>query len=90
VRDGIATFDNIDRVGVYTAKEANARFAASLLSSVESDTRPRDSLTSTAGEIPSSVESYKSYREIWTWVLWGAFIVLAVEWLVYMRRALGP
>jgi hypothetical protein len=87
VRDGVATFDNTDRVGIYTAKEANARFGASLLSSLESDTRPRDSLTSTAGQIQSSVESYNSYREVWTWVLCGALIVLAIEWVVYLRRA---
>jgi hypothetical protein len=88
-RDGLATFDDVDRVGVYTAKEANSRFTASLLSSLESDTRPRDFLSSGTGEIQSSPETYKSYREIWTWLLCGGLVVLGVEWLVYLRRALG-
>jgi hypothetical protein len=88
-RDGLATFDDVDRVGVYTAKEANSRFTASLLSSLESDTRPRDFLSSGTGKIQSGPETYKSYREIWTWLLCGGLVVLGVEWLVYLRRALG-
>ena len=88
-RDGVATFDDTGQVGVYTAKDANSRFAASLLSSIESDTRPRDSLSSSTGKIQSSSETYKSYREIWSWVLCGALVVLGVEWLIYLRRALG-
>jgi hypothetical protein len=87
--DGVATFADTARVGVYTAKEANSRFAVSLLSGLESDTRPRDSLSGSGGKIQSSSETYKSYREIWTWVLCGALVVLGAEWLVYLRRALG-
>jgi len=89
VRDGVATFENTDRVGTYIAKETGATLRASLLSALESDTRPRDSLSSTGGQIENSVETYRSDREIWTWVVYGALMVLVVEWMVYLRRALG-
>ena len=42
------------------------------------------------GKIEESVEAYRSDREVWSWVLYGALIVLAIEWLIYLRRALGP
>jgi hypothetical protein len=89
VRDGLATFENTEHVGVYTARETGDQFTASLLSGLESDTRPRDSLSGIQGEIESSAETYKSEREIWPWVLCAALIVLTIEWLVYLRRALG-
>jgi hypothetical protein len=89
VRDGLATFENTGHVGVYTAREAGAQFAANLLSRLESDTMPRDSLSGVGGQIHSSAETYKSDREIWPWVLCAALAVLAFEWLLYLRRALG-
>jgi Ca-activated chloride channel family protein len=88
-RDGVATFEDTERVGVYTAKEPGSQFAASLLNGAESDTKPRDSLSSSAGKIESSAEMFKSEREIWTWALFGALIVIGVEWVVYLRRAFG-
>jgi hypothetical protein len=89
VRDGLATLEDTRHVGLYTARDAAAQFAASLLSGAESDTRPSDFLSGIRGEIQSSAEIYKSEREIWPWVLFGALAVLAFEWIVYLRRALA-
>jgi hypothetical protein len=90
VRDGVATFDDTDQVGAYTVRQSSAQLRASLLSELESDTKPRDSMSSAGGKIEESVEAYRSDREVWSWVLYGALIVLAIEWLIYLRRALGP
>jgi len=89
VQDGVVTVDDTSRVGLYTAKEPGVQIAASLLSSLESDTRPRDSLTTTAGEIQTSAETFKSEAEVWSWLLCAAVAVLALEWAVYLRRQTG-
>ncbi|PYP90225.1 MAG: hypothetical protein DMF61_00520 [Blastocatellia bacterium AA13] len=82
---GSVTFADTNRVGVYRVEGANS-FAASLFSESESDTTPRDSLTTRGGALKSQGERLKSERETWRWVAAAALALLALEWWVYQRR----
>jgi hypothetical protein len=84
-RDGSIIFADTLKVGAYEVKDAES-FAASLLSESESNTAPRDSIKTRAGEISGQVETFKSEREAWRWIALAALAVLTFEWWVYHRR----
>jgi VWA domain-containing protein/aerotolerance regulator-like protein len=84
-RDGSIIFADTFKVGAYGVKDAQG-FAASLLSESESNTAPRDSIKTRAGEISGQVETFKSEREAWRWIALAALAVLTFEWWVYHRR----
>lgn len=82
---GSAVFAETMRAGLYGV-EGTVPFAASLLSESESDTTPRDSIQTRAGEISGQAETFLAEREIWKWIALIALAVLAIEWWVYHRR----
>jgi Ca-activated chloride channel family protein len=84
-RDGSVIFADTLRAGAYEVKDAPP-FAASLLSESESDTTPRDSIKTRAGEVSGQAASFYSEREFWRWVALAALTVLTIEWWVYHRR----
>jgi Ca-activated chloride channel homolog len=84
-RDGSIIFADTLRAGAYEVKDAPP-FAASLLSEAESDTAPRDSIKTRAGEVSGQAASFYSEREFWRWVALAALTVLTIEWWVYHRR----
>jgi Ca-activated chloride channel homolog len=84
-RDGAIAFADTLRAGLYQVKDAQS-FAASLLSESESNTAPRDSIKTRAGEISGQAETFKAEREAWRWLALAALAVLAFEWWVYHRR----
>ncbi|HKP86513.1 MAG TPA: VWA domain-containing protein [Blastocatellia bacterium] len=84
-RDGSIIFADTLGVGAYEVKDAPT-FAASLLSEAETNTAPRDSIKTRAGEVGGQVETFKSEREAWRWVALVVLAVLTFEWWVYHRR----
>ncbi|MEN3335589.1 MAG: hypothetical protein V7641_4954 [Blastocatellia bacterium] len=84
-RDGALAFADTLREGVYQVKDATP-FAASLLSESESNTAPRDSIKTRAGEISGQVETFKTEREAWRWLALAVLAVLSFEWWVYHKR----
>ncbi|HXG64113.1 MAG TPA: VWA domain-containing protein [Blastocatellia bacterium] len=84
-RDGAALFADTMRVGVYEVKGA-LPFAASLLSEAESNTAPRDSIRTRAGEVSGQAETFQTEREAWVWIALAALAILAAEWWVYHKR----
>jgi Ca-activated chloride channel family protein len=67
-----------------------ARFAVSLLSSLESDLRPAEDLLlqGAAGEAGEEA-SLRARREWWRPLAYATVLVLVVEWAVYQRAALA-
>ena len=84
-RDGSIIFADTLRVGAYQVKDSQP-FAASLLSEAESNTAPRDSIKTRAGEVSGQVETFNSEREAWRWVALAVLAVLTIEWWVYHKR----
>jgi len=84
-RDGTIAFADTLRAGLYQVNDAPP-FAASLLSESESNTAPRDSIKTRAGEVSGQAETFKTEREAWRWLALAALAVLAFEWWVYHRR----
>ncbi|MEW6212369.1 MAG: BatA and WFA domain-containing protein [Acidobacteriota bacterium] len=83
--EGETVFADTLRVGLYKVKDSQP-FAVSLLSESESDTAPRDSIHTRAGEVSGEAETFHSEREVWRWVAMFAIALLAFEWWVYHRR----
>ena len=84
-RDGSAVFADTMRVGTYGVGSAPS-FAASLLSESESNTAPRDSIRTRAGEAKRQLETFRTEREVWQWIALIALAVLMIEWWAYHRR----
>ncbi|HXG91352.1 MAG TPA: BatA and WFA domain-containing protein [Blastocatellia bacterium] len=84
-RDGAAIFADTLRAGLYQVKDG-APFAASLLNESESNTAPRDSIKTRAGEVTGQAETFNSEREVWRWIALIALAVLSFEWWVYHRK----
>lgn len=84
-RDGSVVFADTLRVGTYDVTAAPP-FASSLLSEAESNTSPRDSIRTRAGDAKGQTETFLSEREAWRWVALFALAVLMIEWWVYHRR----
>lgn len=82
---GVVVFGETMRAGLYTVEGAMP-FAASLVSESESNTKPRDSIQTRAGEVSRQEETFLAEREIWTWIALVALFFLAIEWWVYHRR----
>ncbi|HLG17293.1 MAG TPA: VWA domain-containing protein [Blastocatellia bacterium] len=85
MKDGEGVFAGTTKAGVYTVKDG-APIAASLLSAAESDTTPRDSIMTSAGEVGGKGETFQSEREAWRWIALLGLAVLSLEWWVYHRR----
>jgi Mg-chelatase subunit ChlD len=83
--EGAAIFADTMRVGTYGVGNAPP-FAASLLSEAESNTAPRDSIRTRAGEAKRQQETFRTEREVWKWIALIALAVLMIEWWAYHRR----
>jgi hypothetical protein len=84
-RDGSVVFADTLRAGTYQVKDG-VMFAASLLSEAESNTTPRDSITTRAGTVSGQPSTFSSERETWRWLALLAAAALMVEWWAYHRR----
>jgi hypothetical protein len=82
---GEATFAGTLLAGLYTV-EGGSPFAATLLSEAESDTLPRDSISTREGAVTGEARSFSSEREAWKWVALVVLALLALEWWAYHRR----
>lgn len=85
LKDGAAAFAETLRAGVYEVQGAPS-FAVSLLSEAESDTTPKESIRTRAGEVSGQEESFSAEREAWRWLLLLGLAILAFEWYAYHRR----
>jgi Ca-activated chloride channel family protein len=83
--EATAIFADTLRAGIYQVS-GSPPMAASLLSEAESDTTPRETLKTRAGEVSGEAETFYSEREWWRWIALLALAVLAAEWWVYHRR----
>jgi hypothetical protein len=59
-----------------------------LLSEAESNTAPRDSIKTRAGETSGQMEAFHSERERWRWIALFALAVLMTEWWMYQRKVI--
>ncbi len=79
-----------DHVGYYEVTPATGGdkklFAVNLLSSSESDIRPRSLQSANGGNIEEVSSVAAVNKEIWRWLAAGALLVLLAEWWVYHRR----
>jgi len=85
------TVDPFPRVGLYkTSADVDPRdreLMVNLLDQQESDTRVAGSLQiGTSASVQGQAEAVAIRKEIWPWFVWGALALLAIEWLVYVRR----
>ncbi|MEK6406550.1 MAG: VWA domain-containing protein [Acidobacteriota bacterium] len=83
--NGSVVFADTLRAGKYEVK-GGTTFAASLLSEAESNTSPRDSIQTRAGEVRGQAETFQTERETWRWIGLFALAVLMVEWWAYHKR----
>jgi Ca-activated chloride channel family protein len=89
---GRVVFADTGELGVYELAwgDQRARFAVSLLSSLESDLRPAEALAlqGAAGEAGGEA-ALRARREWWRPLAYAALVVLLVEWTVYQRAAVA-
>ena len=87
---GAAVLGPLERVGVYktgaTVKPPFDRLGVNMLDSDESDIRTAGVLnvSTVAGE--ASAQTATIRREVWWWFIFGALVVMLLEWLFYTRR----
>jgi hypothetical protein len=85
----LVTLPAFSRVGLYAVEGAAApddRLAVSMLSDVESDLRPVESLLVNAEARRGGTGSAGVPRAIWPWFVAAAVAVLVMEWILYCRR----
>ena len=58
----------------------------SLSSDAESDIAPQESLTLASGPLAGESSLGRVTEPKWRWLLAGALVVLALEWVVYNKR----
>jgi hypothetical protein len=82
-------FNETDELGVYEVVEGGKvtqRFAVNLLSSWETDIRPRETVKFGYVEVKGQSNWEGARRETWKWLLGLALGVLLLEWYIYNRR----
>lgn len=75
-----------DKVGIYELQSGNSKtlFAVNLLNADESDIAPRQTVTLGARTVAAQTQSL-TWRELWWLAVLLALLVLAIEWLVFIR-----
>lgn len=89
---GMASVPTLRRAGLYRVEGAmppNDLVAVSVLSDVESDIRPRPTITVNAEHATARRAASVSARPLWPWLVGIALALLALEWLVYCRKLAG-
>jgi hypothetical protein len=85
----LVTLPAIPRAGLYSvagAQSPNEFVAVSVLSDVESDIRPRDSITVNAQAMEAKSGGKDQPLPLWPWLLAAAFVFAVLEWLAYCRK----
>lgn len=87
-RDDV-TLTGIERAGVYTIEGPAApdALAFNVASVMESDVRPRTAPAIIAEGSSGAFSEHPAQQEIWRWLLLAVFVLLIVEWLVYLARS---
>lgn len=89
--DTTPLFSGADRVGEYSISSdggnAKTGFAVSLLSAQESDLMPRDTLRSDDGKSVVAENRPRANRELWSFFVAAALLILGLEWWIYHRGA---
>jgi hypothetical protein len=86
------TLPALRRAGVYTVRGAAPpmdRVAVSVLSDLESDTRPRHSLVVNARRTDAGAVGDATGLELWPYLAAAAIVLLMLEWTVYCLRVRG-
>ena len=85
----VPQFSGADRVGIYAAQSDDVKwknsFAVSLLSAQESDLQPRDALPVGNGKSIGGESHPLANRELWSWFVLAALVLLGIEWWIYHR-----
>lgn len=86
--DQLLVLRETNTVGVYELRSGDlqTQFAVNLLNADESDIAPKPSIT-LGGRVYAAQTKNISWRELWRLVLLLALIILAIEWLVYVRQS---
>jgi hypothetical protein len=61
-------------------------FAVNLFEPLESDLHPRDSIRVGSASVTPTVSERVGQRELWSWFILLALVVLLIEWQAYHRR----
>jgi Ca-activated chloride channel homolog len=87
---GRLIFNETNEAGIYQiiGKGISNEFAVNLLDESESNVKPSDIIKVSEQEIHSSGLSLISNRELWTFLIFIALMLIALEWWVYHRRVL--
>lgn len=88
VNEGSATFAGFSRAGLYALEgvAGESTLAVNLLSDAESDCRGRDSISvNRSRQLADSIDK-AAPRELWPWAVMAMLALLALEWLVWLRR----
>lgn len=83
------TLPLLRRAGLYTLRGAatpHDRIAVSVLSELESDLRPRATVTVNANDTGGANVANTVPLELWPWLVGLAFVLLVLEWLWYCHR----
>lgn len=90
--EGPFTLPLLRRAGLYTVTGVQPpydRIPVSVLSEIESDTRPRRSLLVNADVVTAGAASDAAPRGVWSWFVAAALGLAVLEWVLYCRLARG-
>jgi len=84
--ENLLTLRATDKIGVYEIRSGNlrAQFAVNLLNADESDIAPRQTITLGAHTVAAQTTKV-TWRDLWWLFVLLALIVLAIEWLVFVK-----
>lgn len=88
VNEGSVVIPGLEQVGLYTVhgKKTQLRLAANLLSTEESDIRPRTSVE-LGGKTVRAQGVLTTLRDLWKPVVLALLALLMLEWWVFVRRS---
>lgn len=77
-----------EHIGIYELRAGNLRteFAVNLLNADESDITPKRSIR-LGGKVYAGTTQQITWRELWWLAVLAALLILAVEWLVYVKQS---
>ncbi len=84
--ENLLTLRATEKVGVYEIRSGNlvAKFAVNLLNADESDIAPKQTITLGAHTVAAQAAKI-TWRDLWWLFVLLALVVLAVEWLVFVK-----